>query len=133
MSEVQEVFDTSCTMLLNPGAVRPLYMEFWFFVVLSSLYLVTVMCYDSVHGERYIGPVVMVINLVGQKQCIQKCLERSSVCKGVNYSRQNLLCELVTTTEMTEQRSGYVRVGLSQVSKLSGSYFCNSNCKFSFL
>ncbi|XP_078330623.1 ficolin-2-like [Crassostrea virginica] len=89
-------------------------MEFWFFVVLSTLHLVTVMCYDSVHGERYIGPVVMIINLVGQKQCIQKCLERPSVCKGVNYSRQNLLCELVTATEMTEQRSGYVRVGLSQ-------------------
>ena len=119
MSEVQEVFDTSCTMLLNPGTVRPLYMEFWFFVVLSSLHLVTVMCYDSVHGERYIGPVVMIINLVGQKQCIQKCLDRPNVCKGVNYSRQNLLCELVTATEMTEQRSGYVRVGLSQVSNLS--------------
>ena len=108
-------------------------MEFWFFVVLSSLYLVTVMCYDSVHGERYIGPVVMVINLVGQKQCNQKCLDRPSVCKGVNYSRQNLLCELVSATEKTELRQGYVRVELNQVSKLSGSYFCNSNCKFSFL
>ena len=77
------------------------------------------MCYDSVHGERYIGPVVMVINLVGQKQCIQKCLERSSVCKGVNYSRQNLLCELVSATEKTERRQGYVRVELIQVSNIS--------------
>ncbi|XP_078329361.1 ficolin-2-like [Crassostrea virginica] len=101
-------------------------MEFWFFVVLSTLHLVTVMCYDSVHGERYIGPVVMVINLVGQKQCIQKCLERSSVCKGVNYSRQNLLCELVSATEKTELRQGYVRVELNQTDLTTGCLMCSS-------
>ena len=65
------------------------------------------------------GPVVMVIDLVGQKQCIQKCQERPSVCKGVNYSRQSLLCELVSATEKTELRQGYVRVELNQVSNIS--------------
>nr|XP_022309172.1 ficolin-2-like [Crassostrea virginica] len=85
----------------------------WFFVVLLGLGCVGgVHTISSVSGERYTGPVVMVIDLVGQKQCIQKCLERPSVCKGVNYSRQNLLCELVSATEKTELRPEYVRVTL---------------------
>ena len=89
----------------------------WFFVVLLGLGCVGgVHTISSVSGERYTGPVVMVIDLVGQKQCIQKCQERPSVCKGVNYSRQNLLCELVSATEKTERRPEYVRVTLDVVS-----------------
>uniref|UniRef100_K1Q0F5 Ficolin-1 n=1 Tax=Magallana gigas TaxID=29159 RepID=K1Q0F5_MAGGI len=69
----------------------------------------------TVHGERYIGPVVRVMGIIGQQQCVRECRHRPKLCRGVNYRKQELLCELVSVINETEPKSDYVRIELDQV------------------
>ncbi|XP_065943842.1 uncharacterized protein [Magallana gigas] len=73
----------------------------------------------SVHGERYIGPVVRVMGIIGQQQCVRECRHRPKLCRGVNYRKQELLCELVSAINETEQKPGYVRIELDQSANIT--------------
>ena len=72
--------------------------------------------YPGVPGERFLGPIVRVVGTVGQQQCVRECRDRPRLCRGVNYRKQHLLCELVSDTEEVEPNSDYVRFELDQVS-----------------
>eukprot|EP00105_Crassostrea_gigas_P043147 XP_019927295.1 PREDICTED: uncharacterized protein LOC109620096 [Crassostrea gigas] len=67
-----------------------------------------------VPGERYRGPVVRVVGMIGQQQCVRECRHRPKLCRGVNYRRQELLCELVSAINKTEPKPDYVRIELDQ-------------------
>ncbi|XP_065943032.1 ficolin-2 [Magallana gigas] len=67
-----------------------------------------------VPGERYRGPVVGVVGMIGQQQCVRECRHRPKLCRGVNYRKQELLCELVSVINETEPKPGYVRIELDQ-------------------
>eukprot|EP00105_Crassostrea_gigas_P042108 XP_019926256.1 PREDICTED: microfibril-associated glycoprotein 4 [Crassostrea gigas] len=73
----------------------------------------------SVHGERYIGPVVRVMGIIGQQQCVRECRHRPKLCRGVNYRKQELLCELVSAINETEPKPGYVRIELDQSANIT--------------
>lgn len=72
--------------------------------------------YPGVPGERFLGPIVRVVGTMGQQQCVRECRDRPKLCRGVNYRKQDLLCELVSDTEKVEPNSGYIRFELDQVS-----------------
>ncbi|XP_048755856.2 ficolin-2-like [Ostrea edulis] len=72
--------------------------------------------YSSIRGERYIGPVVSIVTMVGPQQCVKECLARPTVCGGVNYKRTHFLCEIVTSIDKTEPDVEYVRIRLNDVS-----------------
>ena len=80
---------------------------------LSSLYVGGTSA--VVHGERYTGPVVRVMGIIGQQQCVRECRHRPKLCRGVNYRKQELLCELVSAINETEPNPDYVRIELDQV------------------
>ncbi|XP_052711201.1 ficolin-2-like [Crassostrea angulata] len=67
-----------------------------------------------VPGERYRGPVVRVVGIIGQQQCVRECRHRPKLCRGVNYRKQELLCELVSAINKTEPKPDYVRIELDQ-------------------
>eukprot|EP00105_Crassostrea_gigas_P040741 XP_019924889.1 PREDICTED: techylectin-5B-like [Crassostrea gigas] len=73
----------------------------------------------TVHGERYIGPVVRVMGIIGQQQCVRECRHRPKLCRGVNYRKQELLCELVSVINETEPKSDYVRIELDQTANIT--------------
>ncbi|XP_062600622.1 ficolin-2-like [Saccostrea cucullata] len=66
---------------------------------------------DLIHEERYVGPVILVMKTIGQKQCVTECQARASLCKRISYKREDLLCEMVSSTEKTEPTSKYIRLG----------------------
>ena len=68
-----------------------------------------------VPGERYRGPVVRVVGIIGQQQCVRECRHRPKLCRGVNYQKQELLCDLVLAINETVSKSDYVRIELDQV------------------
>ncbi|XP_052694237.1 uncharacterized protein LOC128172484 [Crassostrea angulata] len=67
-----------------------------------------------VHGERYHGPFVRVVGITGQQQCVRECRHRPKLCRGVNYQKQELLCDLVSAINETESKSDYVRIEIDQ-------------------
>nr|XP_034316288.1 ficolin-2 [Crassostrea gigas] len=67
-----------------------------------------------VPGERYRGPVVRVVGMIGQQQCVRECRHRPKLCRGVNYQKQELLWELVSAINETEPKLDYVRIELDQ-------------------
>ncbi|XP_052691232.1 uncharacterized protein LOC128169101 [Crassostrea angulata] len=67
-----------------------------------------------VPGERYRGPVVRVLEIIGKQQCVRECRQRPKLCRGVNYRKQELLCELVSAIDKTETNPDYVRIELNQ-------------------
>ncbi|XP_052691244.1 uncharacterized protein LOC128169119 [Crassostrea angulata] len=67
-----------------------------------------------VHGKRYRGPVVQVLEIIGQQQCVRECEHRPRLCRGVNYRKQELLCELVSAIDETESKSDYIRIEIEQ-------------------
>ncbi|XP_061170853.1 ficolin-2-like [Saccostrea echinata] len=67
-----------------------------------------------ISGERYIGPIIRFFGTMGQRQCINECLTRPTVCKGVNYKKIHLLCEIVSSIDKTEYSGDYIRVPLNQ-------------------
>lgn len=73
---------------------------------------------NKVHGERFAGPVTMVVTIVGQQQCVKECLARPNLCKGVNYLKKHLLCEIVSDIEQSEPSSDYTRISIDHVRKL---------------
>lgn len=76
--------------------------------------------YTVVPGERYGGPVAKVFETIGQQQCFRECRHRPKLCQGVNYRKQELLCELVSAINETEPKTDYVRIEFDQVS----SFYC---------
>ncbi|XP_034318734.2 ficolin-2 [Magallana gigas] len=84
---------------------------------LSSLYVGGTSA--VVHGERYTGPVVRVMGIVGQQQCVRECRHRPKLCRGVNYRKQELLCELVSAINETEPNPDYVRIELDQTANIT--------------
>ncbi|XP_052696105.1 uncharacterized protein LOC128174637 [Crassostrea angulata] len=71
-----------------------------------------------VPGERYRGPVVRVVGMIGQQQCVRECRHRPRLCRGVNYQKQELLCELVSAINETEPKLDYVRIELDQTDRV---------------
>nr|XP_034318539.1 uncharacterized protein LOC109618833 [Crassostrea gigas] len=71
-----------------------------------------------VHGERYRGPFVRVVGIIGQQQCVRECQHRPKLCRGVNYQKQELLCDLVSAINETESKSDYVRIKLDQTGQI---------------
>ncbi|XP_048750543.2 ficolin-2-like [Ostrea edulis] len=71
--------------------------------------------YNPIHGERYIGPVVSMVTMVGRQMCVNECLARPADCGGVNYRKTHFLCEIVTEINQTEPASEYVRIRLDDV------------------
>ncbi|XP_062607473.1 ficolin-2-like [Saccostrea cucullata] len=47
---------------------------------------------------------------MGQKQCINECLARPAWCKGINYKKIHLHCEIVSSVEGTESSEEYVSI-----------------------
>ncbi|XP_048751641.2 ficolin-2-like [Ostrea edulis] len=68
--------------------------------------------YNAIYGERYIGPVVSMVTMVGLQQCVKECLARPADCGGVNYRKTHFLCEIVREINQTEPASEYVRIPL---------------------
>uniref|UniRef100_K1QI12 Ficolin-2 n=1 Tax=Magallana gigas TaxID=29159 RepID=K1QI12_MAGGI len=66
-------------------------------------------------GQRFVGPVAHVITTVGQQQCEKECLARPNLCKGVNYRRKHLLCEIVSSKEDFESNPEYTRITVNQL------------------
>ncbi|XP_061170849.1 fibrinogen-like protein 1 [Saccostrea echinata] len=91
--------------------------------LLSFLTIYKVYSLDVIHGERYVGPVVSIVKTVGQKQCIKECQTRATLCKGISYKREELQCEIVSSTEEIEPFTGYLRIKADQVfqRRLDGS------------
>uniref|UniRef100_K1PMX4 Apple domain-containing protein n=1 Tax=Magallana gigas TaxID=29159 RepID=K1PMX4_MAGGI len=88
-------------------------------VTFTTVLLCVVSLYEGVTsavvpGERYRGPVVRVLEIIGQKQCVRECRHRPKLCRGVNYRKQELLCELVSAIDKTETNPDYVRIKLNQ-------------------
>lgn len=77
---------------------------------------------DIVQGQRFVGPVAHVITTVGQQQCEKECLARPNLCKGVNYRRKNLLCEIVSSKEDFESNPEYTRITVNQVNILLSTF-----------
>ncbi|XP_048749148.2 ficolin-2-like [Ostrea edulis] len=71
--------------------------------------------YNTIHGERYIGPVVSMVTMVGPQQCVKECLARPADCGGVNYGKTHFLCEIVTDINETEPATEYFRIRLDDV------------------
>ncbi|XP_052690772.1 uncharacterized protein LOC128168659 [Crassostrea angulata] len=71
-----------------------------------------------VHGERYRGPFVRVVGIIGQQQCVRECRHRPKLCRGVNYQKQELLCDLVLAINETVSKSDYVRIELDQTNHI---------------
>ncbi|XP_052696057.1 uncharacterized protein LOC128174580 [Crassostrea angulata] len=67
-----------------------------------------------VHGEMYRGPFVRVVGIIGQQQCVRECRHRPKLCRGVNYQKQELLCDLMSAINETESKYDYVRIELDQ-------------------
>jgi hypothetical protein len=70
---------------------------------------------NIVHDEKYVGPIVSPVRIIGQQQCMKECLSRPGLCRGVNYKKADLLCELVTSTGKTETDPEYIRIGVYPV------------------
>lgn len=75
-----------------------------------------------VQGQRFVGPVAHVITTVGQQQCEKECLARPNLCKGVNYRRKHLLCEIVSSKEDFESNPEYTRITVNQVNILLSTF-----------
>ncbi|XP_052695218.1 uncharacterized protein LOC128173552 [Crassostrea angulata] len=92
-------------------------------VTFTTVLLCLVSLYEKataavVHGERYRGPFVRVVGIIGQQQCVRECRHIPKLCRGVNYQRQGLLCDLVSAIDETELKSDYVRIELDQTSHI---------------
>ncbi|XP_065934329.1 fucolectin-like [Magallana gigas] len=88
-------------------------------VTFTTVLLCVVSLYEGVTsavvpGERYRCPVVRVLEIIGQQQCVRECRHRPKLCRGVNYRKQELLCELVSAIDKTETNPDYVRIELNQ-------------------
>nr|XP_034315866.1 uncharacterized protein LOC117685540 [Crassostrea gigas] len=83
-------------------------------VLLCVLSLYEGVTSSVVPGERYRGPVVRVLEIIGQQQCVRECRNRHKLCRGVNYRKENLLCELVSSIDKTETNPDFVRIELNQ-------------------
>ncbi|XP_052694975.1 uncharacterized protein LOC128173306 [Crassostrea angulata] len=88
-------------------------------VTFTTVLLCVVSLYEGVTssvvpGERYRGPVVRVLEIIGQQQCVRECRHRPNLCRGVNYRKEDLLCELVSAIDKTETNPGCVRIQLNQ-------------------
>uniref|UniRef100_A0A8W8MA27 Fibrinogen C-terminal domain-containing protein n=2 Tax=Magallana gigas TaxID=29159 RepID=A0A8W8MA27_MAGGI len=85
---------------------------------------------NKVTGERFAGPVTMVVTIVGQQQCVKECLARPKLCKGVNYLKKHLLCEVVSSTEESEPSSDYTRISIDhQMNEINNCHVCTTNQK----
>nr|XP_034316491.1 ficolin-2-like [Crassostrea gigas] len=62
--------------------------------------------------------VVRVVGIIGQQQCVWGCRDRPKLCRGVDYQRQELLCELVSAINETEPKPDYVRIELDQTDRV---------------
>uniref|UniRef100_K1RJC3 Ficolin-1 n=1 Tax=Magallana gigas TaxID=29159 RepID=K1RJC3_MAGGI len=56
--------------------------------------------------------------MIGQQQCVRECRHRPKLCRGVNYQKQELLCELVSAINETEPKLDYVRIELDQTDRV---------------
>lgn len=72
---------------------------------------------NKVQGERFAGPVAMVFTTIGQQQCVKECRARPKLCKGVNYLKKHLLCDIVSSIEKSEPSSDYTRFSIDHVRK----------------
>lgn len=84
---------------------------------------------EMVHGERFYGPVVTVVAIVGQKQCVKECLTRPNLCKGINYQKKHLLCEIVSSIENSESAQDYSKAGIDQMIEVEVCRACRANQK----
>lgn len=102
----------------------------WVFFILQvyTVFYTSGSTVKMVHGERFSGPVVTVVATVGQKQCVKECLARPNLCKGINYQRKHLLCEIVSSTEKSESSQDYAKASIEQVrtydNPISLKYWC---------
>ncbi|XP_061170778.1 ficolin-2-like [Saccostrea echinata] len=69
--------------------------------------------YFQIAGERYVGPVVGFVRTAGHRQCIKECLTRPASCRGVNYKKIHLHCEIVSSINETELSANYIRIPLN--------------------
>lgn len=88
---------------------------FGFMLQLCTISYVVGSSVNKVFGERFAGPVTMVVTIVGQQQCVKECLARPKLCKGVNYLKKHLLCEMVSSIEESEPSSDYTRISIDHV------------------
>eukprot|EP00105_Crassostrea_gigas_P007788 XP_011422136.1 PREDICTED: ficolin-2-like [Crassostrea gigas] len=72
----------------------------------------------------------MVATIVGQQQCVKECLARPKLCKGVNYLKKHLLCEMVSSIEESEPSSDYTRISIDhQANESNDNYECSVDQK----
>nr|XP_034317048.1 uncharacterized protein LOC117686325 [Crassostrea gigas]XP_034317049.1 uncharacterized protein LOC117686326 [Crassostrea gigas] len=88
-------------------------------VTFTTVLLCVVSLYEGVTssvvpGERYHGPVVRVLEIIGQQQCVRECRHRPKLCRGVNYRKQ----ELVSAIDKKETNPDYIRIELNQTVNL---------------
>lgn len=89
--------------------------KLFFTLTVCTIFYVHGSTVEMLHGERFSGPVVTVVATVGQKQCVKECLARPNLCKGINYQRKHLLCEVVSSTEKSESSQDYAKASIEQV------------------
>jgi hypothetical protein len=91
----------------------------------------TRMPFDPIQGQRYTGPAYAVVSNIGPQKCISECISRKPRCKGVNYSRNRLSCEIYTSTEQSIMSDEYMRIDLEKVTCFPHQDF-DSICTTSF-
>lgn len=82
------------------------------------LYLVSLcsgISYTVVPGEKYLGSVVKLFETIGQQQWVRECRHIPKLCRGVNFRKQELLCELVSAIDEREINLDYVKIEVNQV------------------
>lgn len=103
--------------------------KLFFTLTVCTIFYVHGSTVEMLHGERFSGPVVTVVATVGQKQCVKECLARPNLCKGINYQRKHLLCEVVSSTEKSESSQDYAKASIEQMDEINSCRACTANQK----
>jgi hypothetical protein len=75
----------------------------------------TRMPFDPIQGQKYTGSAYAIVSNIGPQKCISECMSRKPRCKGVNYSRNRLNCEIFSSTENFALSDQYMKIDLEKV------------------
>jgi hypothetical protein len=73
------------------------------------------MPFNPVQGEKFILCVYAVVHNIGPQQCVSECISRKPRCKAVNYSRNQLTCEICSSTLNYVPSEEYMKINLEKV------------------
>lgn len=92
-------------------------------MVFSMIYVCCVLVFSQsaqqfVQEEKMGSPIIKVFDKIGPLQCLKKCLHHKN-CKGTNYHKQTLQCELYTKSNPAKSKDKSGFIAFSPLSKPS--------------